>query len=272
VTLAERSGELGGRVARECRLPGLSAWGRVRDWRAGQIAALANVEVFRGGAMTAEDVKGFGADRVLIATGARWRRDGIGRSHALPIAGLGDAAVFTPDDIMDGRLPDGRVILFDDDSYYMGPVIALALAAKGAAVTYVTPEGCAGAWSANTAEQGHTQRAMLAAGIIIETNAALARAGQGRAVTACAYSGAERDRAADAIVLVTSRTPDDALYRALAGDADDPPAGIRMIGDCLQPALIAHAVHSGHAAALEIATGKLWAPKRDRLVIAATAR
>jgi dimethylamine/trimethylamine dehydrogenase len=264
VTLAERSGDLGGRVARESRLPGLSAWGRVRDWRAGQIAALPNVEVFRGSEMSAADIRGFGADQVLIATGERWRCDGVGRFHALPIAGLVHAAVYTPDDIMDGRLPAGRVLLFDDDSYYMGPVIALALAQKGAAVTYVTPEGCAGAWSANTAEQSHTQRAMLAAGIIIETNTALVRAERDRAVTGCIYSGAEREHAADAGVLVTGRTPSDALYRAFAGDGDEPPAGVRMIGDCLQPALIAHAVH---CAAMEILTGEAWTPKRDRLVI-----
>jgi len=268
VALAERSGDLGGRVSREARLPGLSAWGRVRDWRVGQISGLANVEVFRGGEMAAADVLGFDADEVLIAAGARWRRDGVGRFHALPIPGLETAAVFTPDDIMDGRLPEGRVTIFDDDSYYMGPVIALALAAKGAAVTYVTPEGCAGAWSANTAEQSHTQRAMLAAGIAIETNSALVRSEGSRAVTACIYSHAERERPADALVPVTSRTPSDALYRALAGDGDAPPPHIRMIGDCLQPALIAHAVHSGHRAAMEIITGSVWSPKRDRLVIA----
>ena len=33
VTLADARSEAGGRVARECRLPGLAAWGRVRDWR-----------------------------------------------------------------------------------------------------------------------------------------------------------------------------------------------------------------------------------------------
>ncbi|MFZ8941539.1 MAG: hypothetical protein ACO2ZK_06005, partial [Gemmobacter sp.] len=38
VTLAEAGEELGGRVARERRLPGLSAWGRVADYRAGRIA------------------------------------------------------------------------------------------------------------------------------------------------------------------------------------------------------------------------------------------
>ena len=28
--------------------------------------------------MTAEDIAGFGADHVVLATGAHWRRDGVG--------------------------------------------------------------------------------------------------------------------------------------------------------------------------------------------------
>ncbi len=47
--------------------------------------------------------------------------------------------VFTPDDIMEGRLPTGDVVLFDDDHYYMGGVLAELLARKGAKVTLVTP-------------------------------------------------------------------------------------------------------------------------------------
>ena len=46
VTLAEQGRELGGRVARECRLPGLAAWGRVRDYRAEQLNKLPNVTVY----------------------------------------------------------------------------------------------------------------------------------------------------------------------------------------------------------------------------------
>ena len=46
VTLAEREKELGGRVARECRLPGLAAWGRVRDYRVEQLGKLPNVSLY----------------------------------------------------------------------------------------------------------------------------------------------------------------------------------------------------------------------------------
>ena len=46
VTLAEKGTALGGRVARECRLPGLAAWGRVRDYREQQLHQLPNVQTY----------------------------------------------------------------------------------------------------------------------------------------------------------------------------------------------------------------------------------
>ena len=107
VTLAEAAAELGGRVSRECRLPGLAEWGRVRDWRAHQLSKLANVEIYRGSAMSADDVRGFGAAHVLIATGSHWRKDGRGRNQVTAIASFDDARVFSPDDIMDGLRPEG---------------------------------------------------------------------------------------------------------------------------------------------------------------------
>ena len=84
--LGEAAGtELGGRVARECRLPGLAAWVRVRDYRAGQIAKLPNVSVYFDSTLSAEDVLGFGFEHVAVATGAVWRRDGAARVHTTPI-------------------------------------------------------------------------------------------------------------------------------------------------------------------------------------------
>src|SRR4029077_13499969 len=55
VMLAEKERELGGRVSRESRLPGLASWARVRDYRLGQIAKLPNIEVFRESDIGAAD-------------------------------------------------------------------------------------------------------------------------------------------------------------------------------------------------------------------------
>lgn len=51
------------------------------DWRLTQIEKLPNVSVYPGSPMTVKDVLKTGIKDVIIATGATWRRDGIGRSH-----------------------------------------------------------------------------------------------------------------------------------------------------------------------------------------------
>ena len=49
-----------------------------------------------------------------------------------PIALAADADVLTPDDIMAGRMPRGRdVLIYDDDHYYMGGVLAELLRKHG---------------------------------------------------------------------------------------------------------------------------------------------
>jgi len=224
-------------------------------------------------------VREFGADDVLIATGARWRRDGIGRWHARPIAALAPSGVYTPDDLMDGRVPGGEVLVFDDDHYYMGPVLAQQLATAGARVRYVTTEGRAGAWSLYTQEQERAQRALLELGVEIEVNTCLDGFDGARARLACIFTGKSRSCAATAVVLVTAREPDEALFRELVGEGSDEDADdgrnagghvgglrIRRIGDCQAPALIANAVYSGHRAARELG-GPEPAPRRERVLV-----
>ncbi len=90
VALAEASTELGGRVNKESRLPGLSAWGRVRDYRLGQIGKMTNVETYLDSRIDAANILEQGFERVVLATGCHWRKDGVGRSHAYPIPGVDD--------------------------------------------------------------------------------------------------------------------------------------------------------------------------------------
>jgi dimethylamine/trimethylamine dehydrogenase len=67
---------------------------------------------------------------------------------------------------------------------------------------------------------------------------------------------------------VTSREPVDALYRELAGpEGESADLKIQRIGDCRQPALIAHAVYAGHKAARELDQLPEQVPvQRDRTV------
>ena len=269
VTLADAAGEPGGRVTLESRLPGLAEWARVRDYRLTQLRALPQVSMYLGNQLSAAEVREFGADHILIATGARWRRNGLGRWHARAIAGLPERAVLTPDDIMRGARPTGEVTIFDDDHYYMAAVIAVLLARAGATVTYVTPTGHAAEWTHYTGEQERTQRQLLEVGVEIRVSTAV-EGFDGAAVTlGCVYSGRQWQQRASTLVLVTSRDPQDELYRELVGAEGAAAAPhIQRIGDCRQPALIAHAVFSGHQAARELdALPDGLVAKRDRRVI-----
>jgi dimethylamine/trimethylamine dehydrogenase len=255
VTLAEARGELGGRVALESRLPGLSAWARVRDYRLQQLREMANVNTYLDSMLGVAEVLEFGFPVVALATGARWRRDGVGRFHASPVAGFANPAVFTPDDLMTPELPTmppGPVVVFDDDHYYMAAVLAERLVNADRAVTLVTTGGMAGSWGIYTEEDWRTNRHLIELGVTLHTNAAVTGFENAQVTASCIFTGRETKLEAAALVTVTARTPDDDLYRALAATEN---AGIRKLacfGDASAPALIAHAVYAGHRFAREL--------------------
>jgi dimethylamine/trimethylamine dehydrogenase len=256
VSLAEADEQLGGRVTREARLPGLAAWARVRDYRLNQLNKMQNVDIYRGSAVTAEQVLEFGATRVVLATGSNWRRDGVGRANTSPIPGLDRAGcVFTPEDLMAGLKPTGPVVVFDDDHYYLGAILAEKLRADGLAVTLVTPADKVSAWTVNTLEQHTIQKQLLALGVDIATSRNLIEFDGARVTLQCAYSEKHSSLPAASLVTVTSRLPTDELARALSGMSDAASrAGItsvESIGDCLAPSTIAAAVYAGHRYARE---------------------
>jgi dimethylamine/trimethylamine dehydrogenase len=247
VTVAEARRELGGRVTLESGLPGLAQWARVRDWRLNQIAKLRNVEIYRESVVDEEQILEFAADRVLIATGATWRRDGMGRRHEAPIPGWETPSVITPDDVMAGLTPVGPVVVFDDDHYYMGGVIAESLRRTGLDVTLVTPANEVSTWTSHTEEQHRIQARILELGIVLETGTSLVSVGERTVILESTHTGRTREIEAANVVMTTSRLPQDALYHALADRIT-----IQRIGDCLAPGTIATAVYSGHRAAREM--------------------
>jgi dimethylamine/trimethylamine dehydrogenase len=250
VTLAEASDSLGGRVSREARLPGLAAWARVRDYRTGQIAPMANVEVFRDSPLQAADVLEFGAEHVALATGAAWRGDGVGRTlrRAVPVAG--GAKLLTPDDIMDGRRPpEGPVVIFDDDGYYMASVLAELMASEGRETWLVTPATVVAPWSQYTLEQEVIEERLATLGVHMLVRHTLLGVDAKEAVFHDGFGRCERQVACAGVISVTARLPNDDLWLALKACSENASGGIRSlkrIGDCHGPGIIAAAVYQGH--------------------------
>jgi dimethylamine/trimethylamine dehydrogenase len=248
VTLAEATTVLGGRVAKERMLPGLSAWGRVSDYRTGQMAPMTNVEIYRDSCLTAEDVLAMGADHVAIATGATWRRDAVARLHLHDIPTDPAMPVFTPDDLMAGKSPEGQTVtLYDDDHFYMGSVLAELLVAKGNRVHFVTPAVKVAEWTDNTLEQGTIMRRLLEIGVEVHLSKAPETIGKTSVTLGCTWTGRQSDLACDAVVHVTSRTPNDQLFhetRALDWQGANIKT-LKLIGDAAAPGPIAWATYAG---------------------------
>ncbi len=249
VHLCEASRELGGRVLKEARLPGLAEWMRVRDWRVTQIEKLPSVTVYPESPISAQDVLDFGADQVVLATGCWWRRDGYGRSNGSVIAGFG-AQILTPDDLMDGNVPSGHVVVFDDDAFYLGSSMAELIVARGGTVTIVTPDDTVASWSTNTLDFRHIQKRLYALGVKQVTSHNITAARAGSVSLEHVWSGAESELSCDAVVSVTARVPNDALFAELDfRHSEWAGAGVKTVqcvGDALAPGLIAHAVYAGH--------------------------
>lgn len=257
VTLAEAGRELGGRVAREAALPGMSEYIRVRDHRRLAFDKLPNVEIFLESRLSAQDVLAFGADHVAIATGAHWRKERFDGRTYVSVAAPGTAPeILTADDIMEGRLPSGPCLVYDEDGYYMGGVIAERLKASGLEVTLCTPAEVVSEWAGKTSERWRVRTHLMKLGIGLELSQALHAFDGKTATLVCQFTGAERTLPVAAVVMVTQRRPNDALYHDLlatvGGDAAKLPFSLRRIGDCEAPAIIAAATYAGHRYAREL--------------------
>jgi dimethylamine/trimethylamine dehydrogenase len=268
VAVVEASRELGGRLRAEAALPGLGTWIRVRDYRVHMLSKLRCVSIYPESRVSAEDILELEYPDVVIATGSRWRRDGVGAVGEEPVA-LDGAAVLTPEDVFAGAVPAAPVVIYDDEHYAVGGALAERLAGDGKQVTLITPAPVVSSWTEMTDEQHFIQARLLGLGVKLVLSRRLLAARAGEIDTACVYTGASETTAFGSLVLVTGRVADGTLYEELSGDPERlKAAGIRSltrIGDCLAPSSIADAVFAGHRYAREFdePQGRA-APRRER--------
>lgn len=270
VILLEARKELGGRVLRESALPGLNEWRRVMDWRLTQIKKMKNVVVYPSSPMTVDDILETGVQNIILATGATWRRDGMGRTLRKPIHGYDLPNVLSPDDLMGEEkvvnftamlrenLVSGDWVIYDDDHYYMGGVLAELLARHGCRVSLVTPAPLISYWSQFTLEQDRIQNRLMQLGVPLYPQHVLNQIENDcvRLINTISGEGFELQR--DGVVLVSDRISNDSLYYELKSALDEGKLQtLRLIGDAEAPNIIAQAVFSGHLAAREFEEKKV---------------
>ena len=274
VTLLEARKELGGRVLRESALPGLNEWRRVADWRSTQIRKMKNVAIYPSSPMTAEEILETGTQHIILATGATWRRDGMGRTLRKPIPGHDSKNVLSPDDLMDGKKGignsvSGNWVIYDDDHYYMGGVLAELLATQSCNVSIVTPAPLVSYWSQFTLEQERIQHRLISLSVKLYPQHVLSEIQNDCVKLVSTITGKGMQLPRDGVVLVSDRISNDSIYYELkpafeAGKI----SSLRVIGDAEAPNIIAQAVFSGHLAAREFEEKKTEGPpfKLERVI------
>jgi dimethylamine/trimethylamine dehydrogenase len=159
-----------------------------------------------------------------------------------------------------GLLPDERedspgyqdVVIYDDDHYYMGGVLAEMFAANGYYVSLITPAPLVSYWSQFTLEQERIQAALMKLGVHLFVQNVVSEIREDSVKVSNTVSGKQFELPRGGVVLTSDRTPNDHLYQPLRSALD---AGkinsLRIIGDAEAPNIIAQAVFAGHLAARE---------------------
>ncbi len=271
VTIADQRSQAGGRVTLESTLPGLQSWSRVKDYRLHQLSAASEVNLYLESAMTVDLVEEFDADTVVVATGASWRKDGVGSTNFDPID-FGSTAVITPDDVMTGQFNNAptatptativatNIVVYDDDHFYMGSAIAEALAMKAHNVTYITPLPTIATWTDNTLDQPAIVKRLQKLGVTLLPNTHLGADGS----FTNALTGQAIEFSDDTVIaLVGARTSNDTLYREL--QTRGTMKQLHHAGDCLVPGIIQASVYSGHATARMILSSDSPAKRREQV-------
>ena len=259
VHLADDAEELGGQMRWVRRLPGLGEWGRIVDWRHGQLDLLRSVEFVPRRRLDAAAVRDYGAQIVIVATGARWATDGLNAATHDPIPGA-DASlphVLTPEQLMlDGKRPPGeRVLVWDCEGYFAGTGVAERLALDGHSVDLATSLHVIAPYTDETLEGPQVRQRLHEVGVRQHRGVQLLEVTPG-GVRATDEFGEPFELETDAVCLVTQRLSEDALYHELVADPAALEAegieAVYRIGDCVSPRIIAEAVFDGHRLGREI--------------------
>jgi dimethylamine/trimethylamine dehydrogenase len=281
VHLVDAAPEIGGVMRWVPKLPGLGEWGRFLNWRAVQLEKLKNIEVITATELSAQGVREYGAEIVILATGARWATDGLNALTHEPISGA-DAAlpsILTPEQIMlQGKaVPGRRVVVYDAEGYFTAAGLAERLAGEGYEVELATCLERIAPVTDETLEGPMLRQHLHDVGIRQRAGFLAGEIGDG-VVRGTDEFGEPLELEADAVVLVTQRLSNEALYLELAKEPDALRAegieALYRIGDCVAPRIIAEASFDGHRLAREIDCEDPATPlpyTRERIVLESAA-
>jgi 2,4-dienoyl-CoA reductase-like NADH-dependent reductase (Old Yellow Enzyme family) len=233
VTLLEATGALGGQIARTSILPVLGSLNDLWGWRANELNHL-DVDVRLNTPADANLIAALAPDHVLVATGSR----ATPPEHAIAV-----------DDWLRGaELPDGDVLLVDEEGSRKSSGPAEALALQGRHVVMI-PDGIdpLAEIMENHAERPVFDR-LRAAGVMILSDVIVQEIAPGAVTIVGRYDGVERTLKAPVVLHAGRHRADDELCLELIERGID----ARPVGDARSPRRWEDAIHDGFLVASTI--------------------
>ena len=260
VVVYEREQQVGGHVRAYGALPHRQQYGTIATWLAEQ--ATGNGAIIKTDSpVTAENIDGVLAaerpDHVVVASGARYRRDGFQGQTGKPLPGWETGNCVTWDEVaLDKVKVSGDVLVVDEMADVAAPLTAVKLAKLGARVRILTKWPMIG-WKTTAEVYLHWILTYLyEAEVEMITDHTVKNINGAQVEIVNVYQPAKsRPITADAIVMATSRSSENAIYHLLRERA----RSVEAIGCAVAPRTVYEATLEGHRAGR-----KLGAPQRSR--------
>jgi NADPH-dependent 2,4-dienoyl-CoA reductase/sulfur reductase-like enzyme len=265
VVVYERETHVGGHVRAYGALPHRQQYGTITTWLAEQ-AAGNGAKIKTGSPVTAENLDAVLAaekpDHVVVASGARYRRDGFQGQTGKPIPGWETGNCLTWDEIaLDKAKASGEVLVIDEMADVAAPLTAVKMAKEGTKVRLLTKWPMIGLETTAEVYLHWILTYLYEAEVEMITDHAVKRIDRGQVEIVNIYQSSKaRWINADAIVMATSRSSENAIYHLLHGRG----ASVEAIGCAVAPRTVYEATLEGHRAARKLGAAQFGKGGRER--------
>jgi len=252
VTLAEAGPEVGGRFRLAGMQPRRAQILDLIDWYEHNLTSL-GVDLRLNTFLEADEVAGFGADEVILATGSLPTETGFQRAlpHIEKMPGVDKPNVWSVEDVMGkAARPGKRVIVLDDIGHWHGAGTAWKLAEAGHQVTIVTRLPMVGFELARTATDWPLRQRLKQLGVDFVLESAISEWHGDAASIVDFLDGSASRIEADALVLATTNESQTWLANELADNHGD--LVVHSIGDAVAPRLAVMAIYEGRELAMTL--------------------
>jgi 2,4-dienoyl-CoA reductase-like NADH-dependent reductase (Old Yellow Enzyme family) len=265
VVVYEREHAVGGHVRAYGALPYRQQYGSIATWLAEQ-ARGNGTEIKLSSPVTRENIDSILAaekpDHVVVASGARYRRDGFQGQTGRPIPGWETGKCVSWDDVALDKvsLPPGEVLIIDEMADVAAPLTAVKMAKQGARVSLLTRWPMIGMETVPEVYFHWIMTYLHEAKVEIITSHSVKRI-NGRMVEINNVYVPSRMHSvgAELVVMATARTSETEIYHILRQRG----ASVEAIGCAIAPRSVYEATLEGHRAARRLGASQWTRIGRD---------